>query len=155
MSTPTVLVLRRLLESDLGAVLAIEQTVYPWPWTEGNFRDSIRSGYHCLAYVPENEPTSHMVGYAIYMDGVEEAHLLNLAICAELQGQGQGRKLLRAVMQHARSGGALRLLLEVRPSNEAARGLYLSEGFSVLGTRRQYYPAGSSREDAIVMEKIL
>lgn len=145
--------LRQLTEADLDAVLDIEVAVYPFPWSYGNFRDSIRSGYHCLAFVEAELPTAAMYGYAIYMDGVEEAHLLNIAIRPELQRQGLGRRLLGHVVERAAANGARRLLLEVRPSNSGALNLYRKEGFVELGIRRQYYPAGAMREDAIVMEK--
>ena len=44
-------------------------------------------------------------------------------------------------------------LLEVRASNAAALSLYESEGFEIVGRRRNYYhhPA----EDALVMSKLL
>lgn len=145
--------LRQLTEADLDAVLRIERAVYPFPWTFGNFHDSIVSGYHCLAYVEPAQPTAAMYGYAIYMDGVEEAHLLNIAIQPDHQRQGLGRQLLHRVLERAAAGGAKRLLLEVRPSNIGALNLYRKEGFVELGVRRQYYPAGAAREDAIVMEK--
>ena len=38
-----------------------------------------------------------------------------------------------------------------RPSNQRARALYLREGFTDIGVRRQYYPAATGREDALVM----
>lgn len=42
-------------------------------------------------------------------------------------------------------------ILEVRVSNNPAKKLYLSEGFSEIGRRAGYYPDGASREDAVVM----
>jgi [ribosomal protein S18]-alanine N-acetyltransferase len=43
------------------------------------------------------------------------------------------------------------MLLEVRPTNEAALRLYQRYGFERIGVRRGYYPAHGGREDAIVM----
>jgi ribosomal-protein-alanine N-acetyltransferase len=43
------------------------------------------------------------------------------------------------------------MLLEVRPSNEAAIRLYQRYGFERIGVRRGYYPTEGGREDAIVM----
>jgi ribosomal-protein-alanine N-acetyltransferase len=39
----------------------------------------------------------------------------------------------------------------VRPSNTRAVALYHSIGFNEVGVRKDYYPAGGSREDAIIM----
>jgi len=43
--------------------------------------------------------------------------------------------------------------LEVRESNDAARGLYGSRGFSEIGRRRGYYRRPV--EDALVMRRVL
>jgi len=51
--------------------------------------------------------------------------------------------------------GAKRCLLEVRASNAAARGLYRSLGFQVDGVRKNYYPAATGREDALLMSREL
>ena len=47
------------------------------------------------------------------------------------------------------------MLLEVRPSNVAALGLYKGVDFNTIGLRRDYYAASTGREDAIVMECLL
>jgi ribosomal-protein-alanine N-acetyltransferase len=60
--------------------------------------------------------------------------------------------MLNFVLRLARESGAARILLEVRPSNDAARSLYAAAGFAEIATRRAYYPADESREDAIVLE---
>jgi ribosomal-protein-alanine N-acetyltransferase len=85
----------------------------------------------------------------------DEAHILNLCTAPHRQGHGHGRRLLRALLQQARSRGAHRLFLEVRPSNPQAVALYMGEGFSEIGRRPRYYPAHHGREDAIVMAKEL
>ena len=41
---------RPLCAQDIDAVMAIESVIYPFPWTVGNFRDSLRAGYSCWVY---------------------------------------------------------------------------------------------------------
>ena len=60
-----------------------------------------------------------------------------------------------AMLRLARSYGAHVLLLEVRPSNHAARRLYAEHGFEQIGTRRGYYPARDGREDALLLSHAL
>ena len=60
--------------------------------------------------------------------------------------------MLQFLLKLARDFSASRILLEVRPSNVAGRGLYADAGFSEIATRRDYYPARDGREDAIVLE---
>jgi ribosomal-protein-alanine N-acetyltransferase len=97
------------------------------------------------------ECAGYLAGYGVLMIGVSEAHLLNLSVAADWQGQGLGRSLLHHFIAIARGCDAQRIFLEVRPSNEAARWLYADTGFRELYVRRGYYPAGAGREDAILM----
>ena len=140
--------LRDMLLADLDTVLSIEQCVHAHPWTRGNFIDALNSAYMCRVY----EAQGRMVGYAVFMPAVEEIHLLNISIAAEYQRQGQGSALLDEMLNIVRGSNVRRVILEVRPSNIAALGLYRSAGFSELAMRRGYYPAGNGREDALVME---
>ena len=139
---------RRMIEADLDAVLAIEEAVYPHPWTRGNFSDSLAAGYHCWIV----ECAGEVAGYSVVMIAAGEAHLLNLSVAARWQRRGIGRELLAFVTKLARDYAAASILLEVRPTNHAALALYAAAGFSRVAVRRDYYPAGEAREDAIVLE---
>ncbi len=140
--------LRPMQTADLDAVMRIERKIYVHPWTRGNFRDSLNAGYSCWIY----QFAQSIVGYAVMMVAADEAHLLNLSIAAMWQRQGWGKKLLQQVLELARQHRARVMLLEVRPSNVAALGLYQSFGFKRIALRRGYYPAGPVREDAILLE---
>ena len=133
-------------ESDLGAVAEIERRIYPFPWTVGNFRDSIRAGYNCWTC----RDRDRLIGYAVMMLAADEAHLLNLSIDSPSQRQGHGTRLLQHLTGTAREYGARVLFLEVRPSNEAGIALYARHGFRQIGVRRDYYPAHDGRENALV-----
>ena len=139
-------VLRRMRADDVERVMVVEVGAYPFPWTDGIFRDCIRVGYGC--WVLELEGA--LVGHAVLAMAAGEAHLLNLTVEAGRQGQGLGRFLLRQIVERARSGAADTLFLEARPSNLAALHLYRSEGFEPVGTRPRYYPGDHEREDAWV-----
>lgn len=141
--------MRPMETSDLGAVMAIEQVVFPYPWSQGNFADSLKAGYS--AWVCHDG--LDLVGYAVFMVALDEAHLLNISVAPAHQGQGIGARLLRWVMDRAVRAGASRLLLEVRPSNASALRLYEHFGFVRIGVRRGYYPAPQGREDALVLSR--
>lgn len=147
----TVPQLRRMTDSDLDAVMAIENVIYTHPWTRGNFADSIAAHSHCHVM------TWHgvIVGYAVLMTGADEAHLLNLSIAAAWQRRGLGRALLGHVVALARDLKVRKIFLEVRVSNAAARALYAQSNFREIGLRRGYYPAHTGREDAVVLETAL
>jgi ribosomal-protein-alanine N-acetyltransferase len=140
----------RPLESfDLDRVAQIEQTLYSHPWSRGNFSDSLTAGYSCWAL----EHGSTLIGYGVLMVTLDEAHLLNLSIAAQMHERGYGSALLHHLEGVARGLGARSIYLEVRPSNRIARDLYRREGYREIGIRRGYYPADFGREDAMVMER--
>jgi ribosomal-protein-alanine N-acetyltransferase len=139
--------LRPMRPADLDQVVAVERAIYAHPWTLGNFRDSLHAGYSCWVL----EDRGELIGYGVLMIGVGEAHLLNLSVALAWQRRGLGRALLQHFIELAGRFGATRMLLEVRPSNVAARALYAQAGFLELSVRRGYYPAEAGREDAILM----
>ncbi len=143
--------IRRMHYQDLDRVVAIEDRIYPFPWTRGNFRDSLNAGYDCWVY--EVERTT--IGYAVLMFAVDEAHLLNLSIAPDWQGKGYGRSLLDAMVRTAKDHGCVFISLEVRPSNPGAIRLYQKAGFREIALRKGYYPADRGREDALVMGRNL
>lgn len=138
---------RPMREADLDSIVAIEKVIFPYPWTRGNFSDSLNSGYSCWVMHQGQE----IIGYAVLMMVLDEAHLLNISIAQPYQGQGLGRVLLDYMMQAARRHGGENMFLEVRPSNTAALRLYESMGFNEMAIRRNYYPTHHGREDAVLM----
>jgi ribosomal-protein-alanine N-acetyltransferase len=143
--------LRPMLDEDVAAVLALEERLYPFGWSDGIFRDCLRVHYSCWVLEQQGEP----IGYGIMSVAVGEAHLLNIAISPDSQGQGMGRNLLRHLLQTGRRHGAATAFLEVRGSNRVAIRLYESSGFHQVGLRRDYYPAKKGREDAVIMARDL
>jgi [ribosomal protein S18]-alanine N-acetyltransferase len=138
-------------ETDVDAVIAAEQRAYHFPWTRGNFVDSLKAGHS--AWVCREDGV--LVGYAVLMRVVDEAHLLNITILPEFQRRGLGSELLGEMFDVARGHGAVRMLLEVRPGNVSGLALYRRFLFSEIGRRRGYYPGHDGREDAIVMAREL
>ena len=136
---------------DLVPVVAIEQAAYPFPWSDGIFRDCLRVGYCC--WVVEQE--SAVIGYGIMQVVARESHILNLCVHPAYHRQGFGRALLARLLDLARDHRADTVLLEVRPTNEAAIALYTRMGFNEVGVRRAYYPGHKGKEDALILARSL
>ncbi len=136
---------------DVERVAREEAAIYAFPWTLGNFADSLAAGYS--SWVARE--AGQLAGYAVMMTAIDEAHLLNISILPALHRRGRGSALLDHLFAVARGHGATRMFLEVRPSNEAGRAFYARHGFARIGERRGYYPAGHGRENAIVMARDL
>jgi [ribosomal protein S18]-alanine N-acetyltransferase len=141
---------------DVGEVCLIEKTIYDFPWTVGNFTDSLNAGY-CGSVVRSNvnfdgmQTKPAVVAYSMTMKLPDEVHLLNISVSKPFHGRGIGRAYLKVLVNDARRQNVEGMLLEVRPSNAAAIRLYRSEGFSQVGLRKGYYPSlHNQREDALV-----
>lgn len=91
-------------------------------------------------------------GFAILHQIFEDATLMDICIHPKSQGRGLGHLLLQHVISSAIDGDAETLFLEVRESGEAARALYIKDGFKVSGRRKGYYKTEEGSEDAILME---
>jgi ribosomal-protein-alanine N-acetyltransferase len=142
----------RLMSShDIPMVLEMENRSYEYPWSEGIFHDCLRFGYSSWVI----EIDRNIIGYAVMSIAVKECHILNICVEPKQQGQGIGRRFLLQLLDIARARQADTAFLEVRPTNIRALSLYFSEGFNEIGTRRDYYPAGFGREDAVVLAKTL
>lgn len=136
---------------DLEKVVALEQRIQAFPWTPGNFIDSLAAGHNCWV----QHETDRIVAFAITMHAVDEEHLLDIGVAPECQRQGCGTRLLDFLCNTARTQRMGRMLLEVRPSNLHAIAFYRHHDFAEIGRRRGYYPTLDGREDAIVMAKTL
>ena len=137
-----------MTESHISAVRKVELRCYPYPWSEGIFRDCVNSDYLCRVLL---DAENTLIAYAIVSVAVEECHILNICVNDGMRGQGIARLLLRRMLQEAQKFGAAEAFLEVRPSNQAAISLYKSFGFVEIGRRKNYYPSDNGREDAIAM----
>jgi ribosomal-protein-alanine N-acetyltransferase len=132
--------------ADLDRVTALEAATQPFPWSRGNFADSLLAGH--AAWVLRQD--GDCAGFMVLMKVVDEAHLLNIAIAPACQGRGLGARLLRHGLAWAASQGMASMYLEVRPSNTKAIALYRHLGFVEVGWRKAYYPAQNGREDALI-----
>lgn len=145
--------LRPIQLHELDQLMAIEAVAYPYPWSRGNFIDSIAAGYRICKRV---DAKGQWLGYFVAMAGVDETHLLNLTVVPQHQHQGHARAMLDELVRWSIERAATRLWLEVRASNLRAQALYRRYGFVDAGQRRGYYPSGPmGRENAIVMSLVV
>ena len=138
--------------SHLDTVLKVENEAYAKPWSNGNFVDSLNSGYEAQMLLAGDT----LLGYFVAMKGVDEVHLLNITVAPAYQRQGWAHVMLDALALWAKGQRADWLWLEVRVGNLRAIEVYEAQGFARMGLRKKYYPAVNGlREDAIVMSRSL
>lgn len=141
----TAVVVDALTAQDAARCAELERILFPGddPWSARAFVDALVWGH---PYVAAREGET-LVGYAglgfVAGPPHAEAEVHTIGVDPAFQGRGIGRALLRSLLARADEVHAT-VFLEVRTDNEAARTLYESEGFAVVGLRRGYYrPSGA------------
>ncbi|WP_338031985.1 ribosomal protein S18-alanine N-acetyltransferase [Dehalobacterium formicoaceticum] len=140
-----------LQEEDLEQVIKIEQCSFPTPWSKQAFISEIYD--NSLSYYCVGKLDGQVITYGGMWIIIDEAHVTNIAVHPDYRGRKIGENLLLHLIVQGIMRGALRMTLEVRPSNLSAQKLYQRMGFEAAGLRRGYYT--DTKEDAIIMWKTL
>ena len=84
---------------------------------------------------------------------LDEAQIINVATNVAFRGKGYAKDVLAKVFEECSEREITFISLEVRESNVPAISLYQSLGFTIEGTRKNFY--SNPRENAFVMIKKL
>jgi len=136
-----------MVTQDLPTIIRLENEGHAYPWTPGIFEDCLKVGYVAEVFVDDEE----IIAYGLMSTAAQEAHVFNVCVNKEQRRNGYGRKMMNHLMGIAKTKQANSVFLEVRPSNKSAIYLYEDMGFNEISLRKNYYPANSGREDALVM----
>jgi ribosomal-protein-alanine N-acetyltransferase len=118
-------------------------------WTEPQYIAQLTSARSNVFCVWDDEAS--LVAFACTESVVDEEHMLSLTVHPSWRGNGVARALVLASLWSARAAGKRLLTLEVRESNAAAIGVYLSCGMDVVGSRAKYYKGATEDEDALLL----
>ena len=135
-----------MTEADVDGMHAIEEATFATPWSRKSIEAELTNG--CARYLVARAE-GEVVGYAGMWLVIDEAHITNVAVRADMRGQGLGRQLMGRLIQLAADSGMIWMTLEVRRSNKVAQNLYRSFGFIDVGYRKRYYE--DNQEDALLM----
>lgn len=144
--------LRPAAEADLTEISRIERASFADPWSEESFR-RLLDAQPAIFLVAESEPDAAVSGYVVAFSVGEDGEILNVAVGSPFRGRGLAGQMLDAALIELAARGVRTAFLEVRESNEAARGLYRSRNFAEIGRRRAYYRRPV--EDALVLRRVL
>jgi ribosomal-protein-alanine N-acetyltransferase len=143
--------IRQLSDLDIPNLLTVEEAAQSSPWSDAAFKRCFEANY--LGWTAE--APGKMLGFIMISINLGECHILNLCVHPTEQHKGIGRHLLLYALRWAKQVGAGMIYLEVRRSNLAAIGLYRKMNFRIIGERKQYYPMGAGREDALIFARDL
>jgi ribosomal-protein-alanine N-acetyltransferase len=132
----------------LGRLVEIDANWNPKFWSVQLFEKELSSRSSRVRGLFAGE---ELVGYLIAHVVCDEAHIVSLGLAPEWRGRGGGRTLISDFFRSCAVERVASITLDVRVSNIAARKLYESSGFSVVGLRRNYY--SDNGEDALTMRR--
>ena len=133
----------------LDEVAELERICFPDPWSRNMLAEELDNDLS--AFLVALDDGGKVTGYAGLQVILDEGNILNVAVRPEYRRQGIAGKLLEVFLNFAQAHQLRFLTLEVRASNEAARGLYEKYGFQQAGLRPGYYQ--HPREDAVIMTR--
>lgn len=131
----------------LRSIMAIEQDVYPTPWTQSLFLSEL--GMPASRSYVVAKAGRVVVGYAGIMWAPDEAHVTTIAVDPRWQRRHVATRLLMALVREAIGRNFTAVTLEVRVSARGAQDLYRRFGMTPQGARKDYY--ARPVEDAVVM----
>jgi [ribosomal protein S18]-alanine N-acetyltransferase len=129
-------------------VAALEAACFTNPWTQEMLERELRQSEVARVYVLR-DPDGRIRAFCTCWVILDELHINTIAVDPASRRTGLAASLMRQVMNEAARSGATRATLEVRASNEPARRLYASLGFTESGVRPLYYT--QPEEDAIIL----
>lgn len=137
-------------ECDVQKIYEIEQQCINDPWSEEMLRESMAGEWNHYIVAREEQ---NILGYASLAIGGELGDVLNIAVKPQYRREGIGEKLMKELETIARTQQCEKILLEVRESNNRARGLYEKLQYHEIALRKNYYM--NPVEHGIIMEKLL
>lgn len=143
------IIITKMTRDDLNKVVEIEEASFNAPWSRRMFLSELSGNPFSQLYTARMPDKDEIVGYICFWLVFEELHLMNLAVHPCWRREGVGEELLRWAVLKGREAGTKIATLEVRSSNDAARGLYEKVGFKARSIRRNYY--SNPKEDAVIM----
>ena len=147
-STSPRLAVLPMLPGHIKEITAIEAASFASPWPGYFFQAGIlHKQAHPLVCL--TLPGKALAGYLCLWLQDHEIQIQNLAVHPAFRGRGVGRHLLQNGLNLSLELGAREAVLEVRPSNLAARRLYHSLNFSEIGRKPGYYT--NDGEDALIL----
>jgi len=144
--------IRPMAASDLDRVIEIASSLPAAPhWPRSAYKTALdaASTPRRVALVAASA-SNKLAGFAVSSLVPPAAELESIAVAAESQRQGVGRRLFHALAEELRRQGTEILALEVRASSSTVFAFYCSIGFVQTGLRPRYYV--DPVEDAVLME---
>lgn len=140
-------------QEDFEQVLEIENECFKQPYTRKELEYEFNENPVNKIIVAESE--GKIIGFIDFLITFNSSTIMQVAVTNKFRGQGIATQLL-SEMEHSFPKEiddiVETITLEVRESNEAAKALYLKNGYELVVVKKNYYKDG---ENALYMLKRL
>ena len=145
-------IVRKMLPSDMDAVMQIENDVFVAPYTKEQMLYELNENpvSHLYCAVVDNE----VVGFVDFSITFNSAYISQIGVKEAFRRKGIGNMLIGQIIKDCESqeDPVEFLTLEVRESNQTAQAFYKKHKFQAITTKKAYYSNG---ENAIAMVRSL
>lgn len=144
--------IRRMTPADLDRVTKIARSLKNAPaWPLASYLAALdpQSQPRRIALVAVDGESCAVMGFLVAVLLQPQAELETIAVAAQGQRRGLGRRLFAAMVAELTREQVTEVILEARASNQPALGLYRVLGFVETGRRPRYY--ADPVEDAVLM----
>lgn len=124
-----------LLPTHLAEIAVLERICFSEPWSEGSLSLLTKEPNFGVVVLCGDQ----VVAYGGMTSVLDEGSITNIATHPDHRRQGLGRLIVKVLLAEAKQRGLATVFLEVRESNQPARALYVAEGFSEVGLRKNFY----------------
>ena len=140
-------------QEDFEQVLEIENECFKQPYSRKELEYEFNENPVNKIIVAESE--GKIIGFIDFLITFNSSTIMQVAVTNKFRGQGIATQLL-SEMEHSFpkeiDDVVETITLEVRESNEAAKALYLKNGYELVVVKKNYYKDG---ENALYMLKRL
>ena len=135
----------------IAEINELEKLCFSLPWSRQALISQLPDDMHM--FIAAIGDDGQVLGYVGMMYGLDEGYISNVAVSPEHRRLGIADALINALIDRANGKDLSFVTLEVRKSNVPAIELYIKNGFSEVGLRKNYYTKPT--EDAILMTRFL
>ena len=146
--------IRKVRKGDIDRIIDIERSWHHLShWSIDSYYRLLNDDSFTSSFVAEMEDENgrpNIVGFVIFHIAADASEIYNIAVENSHARSGIGRELMSAAIHESGRRKAVKIVLEVRKSNNPAINFYLKFNFTIAGERKNYY--SNPIEDAYVME---
>lgn len=142
--------IRKMRESDLEKVTALEAACFSMPWKYKDFEDALTNPDR--VYMVAQTEDGQIIGGCMLTNLAGEGSISNVAVYESFRRQKIASSLLEKIMEYGKDKYKMNAFtLEVRSKNTPALRLYERAGFKSEGIRPNFYD--KPKDDALILWK--